>query len=101
MADNYTSWNEFEEVKNFINSKMGQQGCEIQNKWEILDGTMIDTVDFVWNGTKYRIFLSCRNQRKLGFGISSRDNGQVISNDNITYENFNQDISQHLDQRSL
>lgn len=82
MDDSYLSWNDFDQIKKYISILLN-----IKVEWKQIQGTMIDTNEFLYDSDKYHIFLSCRKNNSFGFGICNKELMETIINETIKYNN--------------
>lgn len=91
MDDSYLSWDNFDKIQKYISNLLN-----INCKWSPIEGTMVDTNEFMYKSDKYNIFISCRKNNSFGFGINKGELMEIIINETIPYDNYKEYIFETL-----
>jgi hypothetical protein len=91
MDMSFLSWNKFDEIQQYISNLL-----DIKCKWNPIEGTAIDTNEFIYNSDTYHIFISCRKNDSFGFGISNKESMESVINETISYDGYKQYILEKL-----
>lgn len=91
-----------EHVKNFVVTELKNRGIEIPPEWTP-GAMMYDTMEFVHEGQKYHMCLSCRRNNSFGFilaGIQKDRYAPMIANETIAYDGYQNEINVYLEKLS-
>jgi len=91
MDDSFLSWSKFDEIKEYVSTLL-----DIKSKWNPIEGMMVDTNEFIYNSDTYHIFISCRKNNSIGFGIHNKKSMDSVINETIRYDGYKEYILEKI-----
>jgi hypothetical protein len=87
----WLSHDKYKRVKEFVVAELETLGCVIPAKWDHVN-VLWETVKFMYNGALYGVFVSCRKNNCVRFGVFKYPGLESLFNETFFFEEHRTEI---------
>lgn len=89
----WLSYDKFKRVKEFVVTEIEKLGCVLPAKWDMVN-ILWETVKFEYDGTVYGVFVCCRKNNCVQFGIFRYPGLESLFNETFPFDAHQTEIVQ-------